>query len=135
MILKPTAVSRGLVGEIVSRFERKGLKLVQLRVKKISREEAEKLYSVHRDKPFFKGLVDAITSGPVVLMVLEGREAVQVVRKMIGATDPVKAEAGTIRGDYGLDITDNLVHASDSTESFEKECFIFFTQQELEKTH
>ncbi|MEM2096527.1 MAG: nucleoside-diphosphate kinase [Candidatus Caldarchaeum sp.] len=135
VILKPSAVSRGLVGEIVSRFERKGLRLVGLKLWRISKAEAERLYHVHRGKPFFEGLLEAITSGPVVLLVLEGREAVQVVRKLIGATDPVKAEPGTVRGDYGLEITDNLVHASDSRESFELECFIFFTPEELQKTH
>ncbi|MEM2237059.1 MAG: nucleoside-diphosphate kinase [Candidatus Caldarchaeum sp.] len=131
VILKPSAVSRGLVGEIISRLERKGLRLKQLRTKIISREEAERLYEVHQGKPFFEGLVETITSGPVVLMVWEGREAVQVVRKLIGATDPVKAEPGTIRGDFGLDITDNLIHASDSRESFEKECSIFFRPDEV----
>ncbi|MEM1946107.1 MAG: nucleoside-diphosphate kinase [Candidatus Caldarchaeum sp.] len=131
VILKPSAVSRGLVGEIISRLERKGLRLKQLRTKMISRDEAERLYEIHRGKPFFEGLVETITSGPVVLMVWEGREAIQVVRKLMGATDPVKAEPGTIRGDYGLDITDNLIHASDSRESFEKECFIFFGPDEV----
>jgi nucleoside-diphosphate kinase len=97
----------------------------------ITKSEAELLYDVHRGKPFFDDLVKTITSGKVVLMVLEGREAVQVVRKMIGATDPVKAEPGTIRGDYGLEITDNLVHASDSKESFEKEYRIFFKPEEI----
>ncbi|MEM4281100.1 MAG: nucleoside-diphosphate kinase [Candidatus Caldarchaeum sp.] len=131
VILKPSAVSRGLVGEIISRLERKGLRLKQLRTKIISREEAERLYEIHRGKPFFEGLVETITSGPVVLMVWEGREAIQVVRKLMGATDPVKAEPGTIRGDFGLDITDNLIHASDSRESFEEECFIFFRPDEV----
>ncbi|MEM2224876.1 MAG: nucleoside-diphosphate kinase [Candidatus Caldarchaeum sp.] len=131
VILKPSAVSRGLVGEIISRLERKGLRLKQLRTKMISRDEAERLYEIHRGKPFFEGLVETITSGPVVLMVWEGREAIQVVRKLMGATDPVKAEPGTIRGDYGLDITDNLIHASDSRESFERECFIFFGPDEV----
>jgi nucleoside-diphosphate kinase len=131
VILKPSAVSRGLVGEIISRFERKGLRLLQMRLAMIAKSEAELLYDVHRGKPFFDDLVKTITSGKVVLMVLEGREAVQVVRKMIGATDPVKAEPGTIRGDYGLEITDNLVHASDSKESFEKEYRIFFKPEEI----
>jgi nucleoside-diphosphate kinase len=102
-----------------------------MRLAMITKSEAELLYDVHRGKPFFDDLVKTITSGKVVLMVLEGREAVQVVRKMIGATDPVKAEPGTIRGDYGLEITDNLVHASDSKESFEKEYRIFFKPEEI----
>lgn len=133
VILKPNAVIRGLVGEIVSRFEKKGLKLVELQMRRMTRDEAARLYEVHRGKPFYDDLLEAITAGPVVLMVLEGRQAVDVVRKLIGSTDPVKAEPGTVRGDYGLDITDNLVHASDSRESFEKESSIFF--KELGKTH
>ncbi len=102
-----------------------------MRLAMMTKSEAELLYDVHRGKPFFEDLVKTITSGKVVLMVLEGREAVQVVRKLIGATDPVKAEPGTIRGDYGLEITDNLVHASDSKESFEKEYRIFFKPEEI----
>mgnify|MGYP001034158655 FL=1 len=131
VILKPSAVARGLVGEIISRFERKGLRLLQLRSAILTKGEAERLYEVHKGKLFYDDLIKTITSGRVVLMVWEGREAVQVVRKLIGSTDPVKAEPGTIRGDYGLDITDNLVHASDSKESFEKECYIFFKPEEL----
>ncbi|MCS7137901.1 MAG: nucleoside-diphosphate kinase [Candidatus Caldarchaeum sp.] len=133
VILKPNAVIRGLVGEIVSRFEKKGLKLVELQMRRMTRDEAARLYDVHKGKPFYDDLLEAITAGPVVLMVLEGRQAVDVVRKLIGSTDPVKAEPGTVRGDYGLDITDNLVHASDSRESFEKESSIFF--KGLGKTH
>ncbi|MCS7133600.1 MAG: nucleoside-diphosphate kinase [Candidatus Caldarchaeum sp.] len=133
VILKPNAVKRGLVGELLSRFERKGLKLVELCLKQLTRDEAARLYEVHRGKAFYDDLLNAITAGPVVLMVLEGRQAVEVVRKLIGATDPTKAEPGTIRGDYGLDITDNLVHASDSPESFQKESAIFFSVSE--KTH
>jgi nucleoside-diphosphate kinase len=133
VILKPSAVSRGLVGEIISRFERKGLKPLAMQLKQLTRDEAARLYEVHRGKPFYEDLLKAITKGPVVLMVLEGRQAVEVVRKLIGATDPVKAEPGTIRGDYGLDITDNLVHASDSAEAYQRESAIFFTG--LEKTH
>ncbi|MEM0349476.1 MAG: nucleoside-diphosphate kinase [Candidatus Caldarchaeum sp.] len=133
VILKPSAVSRGLVGEIISRFERKGLRPLAIQLKQLTRDEAARLYEVHRGKPFYEDLLTAITRGPVVLLVLEGRQAVEVVRKLIGATDPVKAEPGTIRGDYGLDITDNLVHASDSVESFQRESAIFFPS--LEKTH
>lgn len=132
VILKPNAVQRGLVGEIISRFERKGLKIVELQMKKMTQDEAARLYAVHKGRSFYDNLLNAITAGPVVLMILEGRQAVEVVRKLIGATDPVKAEPGTIRGDYGIDITDNLVHASDSQESYEKESAIFFPS--LEKT-
>jgi nucleoside-diphosphate kinase len=131
IILKPSAVSRQLVGEIVGRLERKGLKLVQAKVKEISREEAERLYAVHRGKPFYEDLIKTITSARVVLMVWEGRSAIEVVRKLIGNTDPVKAEPGTVRGDFGLEITDNLIHASDSLESYQAEHSIFFTESEL----
>ncbi len=131
VILKPSCVNRGLIGEVIARFERKGLKLIQAKMKKVTEEEAKQLYSVHEGKPFFNDLIKVITSSRVMLMVWEGRDAVAVVRKLIGATDPVKAEPGTIRGDYGLDITDNLIHASDSKESYEREHSIFFTEQEL----
>ncbi len=132
VILKPSCVSRGLMGEVIARLERKGLRLVQAKMRNISQEEARRLYKVHEGKPFFNDLIRVITSGRVMLMVWEGRSAVEVVRKLIGATDPVKAEPGTIRGDYGLDITDNLIHASDSVESYEYEHAIFFTREELE---
>ncbi|HID04914.1 MAG TPA: nucleoside-diphosphate kinase [Candidatus Caldiarchaeum subterraneum] len=131
VILKPSCVNRGLMGEVIARFERKGLRLVQAKVKRVTEEEAKRLYSVHEGKPFFNDLIRVITSSRVMLMVWEGRDAVAVVRKLIGATDPVKAEPGTIRGDYGLDITDNLIHASDSRESYEREHRIFFTEEEL----
>ena len=131
VILKPSCVNRGLMGEVIARFERKGLRLVQAKMKQITEEEARRLYSVHEGKPFFNDLIRVITSSRVMLMVWEGREAISVVRKLIGATDPVKAEPGTIRGDYGLDITDNLIHASDSKESYEREHSIFFTEKEL----
>jgi len=131
VILKPSAVERGLIGEIVGRLERKGLRLVQARLMRMSRDEAERLYSVHRGKPFYEDLVRTISSGKVVVMIWEGRSAIEVVRRLIGSTDPVKAEPGTIRGDLGLDLTDNLIHASDSVESFEREGVIFFTSEEL----
>ena len=129
--MKPSCVNRGLMGEVIARFERKGLRLVQAKMKQITEDEAKRLYSVHEGKPFFNDLIRVITSSRVMLMVWEGREAINVVRKLIGATDPVKAEPGTIRGDYGLDITDNLIHASDSKESYEREHSIFFTEKEL----
>ncbi len=131
VILKPSAVERRLIGEIVGRLERKGLRLVQARLMRMSRGEAERLYSVHRGKPFYEDLVRTISSGSVVVMIWEGRSAIEVVRRMVGSTDPVKAEPGTIRGDLGLDLTDNLIHASDSIESFEREGVIFFTSEEL----
>ncbi len=131
VMLKPSAVERGLLGEIVSRFERKGLKIVAMKTIRMRREEAERLYEVHRGKHFYDQLVSTITGRQVLVMVLEGRSAISVVRRLIGATDPVNAEPGTIRGDLGLEITDNLVHASDSNESYEREHRIFFHESEL----
>ncbi|MEB3758127.1 MAG: nucleoside-diphosphate kinase [Desulfurococcales archaeon] len=132
VMIKPDAVKRGLIGEIVSRLERKGLKIKALKMVKLTRERAEQLYSVHRDKPFFNDLVEFVTSGPVVAMVLEGDSAISVVRLLIGSTDARKAAPGTIRGDFALDIQENVVHASDSPESFEREYRVFFTPEEIE---
>ena len=132
VMLKPSCVERGLIGEVISRFERKGLKIIQLKVEKISREKAEKLYEVHRGKPFYQNLINAVAGKTVVLMVLEGRRAISVVRKLVGATDPAEAEAGTIRGDLAFEITDNLIHAADSQESYQREHKIFFSEDELE---
>ncbi len=131
-MLKPSCVQRGLIGEVISRFERKGLRIVQLKVEKMSREKAAELYKVHYGKPFYENLINTIADKTVVLMVLEGRKAISVVRRLIGATDPVEAEAGTIRGDLALELTDNLIHASDSQESYEREHRIFFDEGELQ---
>ncbi len=131
VMIKPDAVKRGLVGEIIARFERKGFKIKALKMKWLTKEEAEKLYEVHRGKPFFQELVDFITSGPVVAMILEGPSAIDVVRLMIGATDGRKAAPGTIRGDYALDIGANVIHASDSKEAYEREHRVFFTEEEI----
>lgn len=128
VMIKPDGVRRGLIGEIISRFERKGLKIVALKMLHMAREQAEELYSVHRDKPFFNDLVEFVTSGPVVVMILEGEGAISVVRTLIGPTDGRKAPPGTIRGDFALSIQENIVHASDSPESFEREHKIFFNQ-------
>ena len=131
IFLKPSAVERKLVGEIISRFERRGFDIVALKMMVMDRETAENFYSVHRGKPFFNDLINTVSGRPIVAMVLRGRDAINVVRKMIGATDPVKAEPGTIRGDYGLDITDNIIHASDSLESFNREVKILFPELNL----
>ncbi|ASJ11080.1 nucleoside-diphosphate kinase [Thermococcus sp. P6] len=134
VILKPDAVVRGLMGEIISRFEKRGLKIVGMKMIWIDRELAEKHYEEHRGKPFFEGLVDYITKAPSVVMVVEGRYAVSVVRKMCGATDPKDAEPGSIRGDYGLDVGDaiyNVIHASDSPESAEREITLYFKPEEI----
>jgi len=126
IVVKPDAVRRGLVGEIVGRFERKGFAVKKLQMQTMSKQQAEEFYSVHKDKPFYPELVAFITSGPVVGAVLSGRDAVATVRRMVGATKSWEASAGTIRGDFGLGLTDNTVHASDSAESFTKESGVFF---------
>ena len=121
IVIKPDAVKRGLVGQIISRFEAKGFVIRELRMITLTKEKAEEFYSVHKGKPFFKDLVDFITSGPVVAAVLEGRNAIEAVRIMIGSTDASKAPPGSIRGDFSLGLTDNSIHASDSLESFQRE--------------
>jgi nucleoside-diphosphate kinase len=126
LIIKPDAVRRRLVGEILARIERKGLRLDELRSMRVDRALAERHYTEHREKPFFAELVEFITSGDVVVAKVSGRQAVSVLRSMMGATDPVTSAAGTIRGDYGLEITENLVHGSDSAESAEREIALFF---------
>lgn len=131
IVIKPDAVRRGLVGEILSRFEKKGFKILALKMLRLTREQAEEFYKVHRYKPFFEELVNFVTSGPVVAAILEGESAISVVRLMIGATDARKAEPGTIRGDYGLSILENLIHASDSPEMFIHESRVVFTEEEL----
>jgi len=130
-LVKPDGVQRGLVGEILRRFESRGLKLVGLKMARISRALAEDYYGEHKGKPFFLGLVDYVTSGPAVAMLWEGEGAVAVVRKMMGATDPAKAEPGTIRADFGLTISRNVVHGSDSVESAEREAALFFRPEEI----
>lgn len=131
VMLKPSCVNRGLIGEVISRFERKGLVIKGLKMLVMTRELAERLYEVHKGKEFYEKLINTVTGKRVVALLLEGREAITVVRKLIGATDPAKAEPGTIRGDLGLDLTDNIIHASDSRESYHREAPIFFDQSEL----
>ncbi len=131
VMVKPDGVQRGLVGEIIRRLERKGLKIVAMKMLKIDEDLAKEHYAEHREKPFFKNLVEYITSGPVVAMVVEGKEAVRVVRNLVGATNPVEANPGTIRGDFGLDIGRNVVHASDSIESAKREISLFFKPEEI----
>ncbi|MHC1566694.1 MAG: nucleoside-diphosphate kinase [Candidatus Syntropharchaeia archaeon] len=131
LMVKPDGVQRGLVGEIISRFEKRGFKIVGLKLTRIDRETAKKHYAEHEGKPFFDGLVDYITSAPTVSMVIEGKNAVSVVRKMVGATDPKNAPPGTIRGDFALEVGRNIIHASDSPESAEREISLFFNESEL----
>jgi nucleoside-diphosphate kinase len=129
--VKPDAVQRGLIGEIIGRFEKRGLKVVGIKFLQITREMAEKHYAEHKGKPFFEGLVSFITSGPVVAMAWEGKNAVQLARNTLGATNPNAAAPGTIRGDLAIDMGRNVVHASDSPESAARELSIFFTEKEL----
>lgn len=126
IMVKPDGVRRGLVGEIISRLERKGLTLEKARMLSIEEELARRHYEEHVEKPFFGDLLEFITSGPVVAMEWSGESAVSVCRDLMGATDPKAASPGTIRGDYGLEVTQNLVHGSDSSESAERELEIFF---------
>ncbi len=131
VLVKPDGVQRGLVGEIVSRLERKGLRIAALKMLRMDRGMAEQHYDVHRDRPFFSSVVEFIASGPVVAAVIEGDNAVDVVRQTMGETDPLKAAPGTIRGDFGLEIEQNLVHGSDSVETARKEIPLFFTDDEI----
>lgn len=131
VMLKPDAIQRNLAGEIISRLEKRGLKLVAIKMLKISREMAGQHYAEHEGKPFFQSLVDFITSGPVIAMIWEGQNAVQVVRKMMGSTDPQAAEAGTIRGDYALFTGNNVIHGSDSARSAAREMALFFSGSEI----
>ncbi len=131
LLVKPDGYKRGLVGEVIKRLEDKGLILIGLKLVRLKEEEAENLYSVHKDKPFFSKLVRLITSGPSVASVWEGPNAINVVRKLIGKTFGFEAEAGTIRGDFGISKSQNIVHASDSPASFEHEHKIFFKSEEI----
>jgi len=131
IIVKPDGVQRGLVGEIVGRLERRGLKIVAMQMQEVSRETAERHYAEHEGKPFFAGLVDYITSAPVVVMVLEGPNAIAAARQTMGATKPNEAAPGTIRADLGLDISRNIVHGSDKAETAEREVKLYFKPEEL----
>ncbi len=128
ILVKPDAFERRLTGEVIARFERKGLSLVALKRMQADEELANTHYAEHSGKPFFGDLVSFITSGPLVAMVLEGPNAVQAARQVIGATDPVEADAGSIRGQFGTEVTFNLVHGSDSPESAERETGIWFPE-------
>ena len=131
VLAKPDAVVRGLVGQVISRFEKRGLRLAAMKMVWIDKDLANRHYSAHIGKPFFAGLVDYITSFPVVAMVWEGPSAISAVRQTMGSTNPADAAPGTIRGDFGLNISNNLVHGSDSAESAEKEISLFFGSDEI----
>ncbi len=131
IILKPDAVQRGLMGEIITRFERKGLQIVGAKLMKISQHLAERHYEAHKERPFYPGLVAFMTSSPVLVMAVRGVGAIAISRSMMGATFGSKAEAGTIRGDYGVSNSFNLIHGSDSPEAAERELDLFFDESEL----
>jgi len=128
ILIKPDAVRRNLIGEVISRIERKGLRVIAMDLRTIERETAESHYAEHVGKPFFDSVVDFITSAPLVALVAEGERAIEAFRVLAGATDPVKAPPGTIRGDYALEVSKNMVHGSDSPESAEREIKIFFPE-------
>jgi len=131
VLIKPDAMQRGLASTIISRLEEQGLKLVALKMLHMDESLAKRHYAIHADKPFFEELINYITSTPIIAIIFEGEGAVEVIRKIMGATDPAKAEAGTIRADFGLDIQRNVVHGSDSIETAEKEIKLFFNEDEI----
>ena len=128
VLVKPDGVRRGLVGEVIARCERKGLVPIALELRTLDRQTAQTHYAEHVDKPFFAGLVDFITSGPLVAAVFEGPRAIEAFRQLAGATDPVKATTGSVRGDFGLEVQTNIVHGSDSAESAKREIALFFPE-------
>jgi nucleoside-diphosphate kinase len=135
IILKPDAVQRGLIGPILTRIEQRGLRIVGMKLMQIDESLARRHYAIHEGKAFFDSLITYITSGPVVVLVVTGRNVIEIVRSMVGATNPVKAAPGTIRGDFALDIGRNLIHASDSPENGEMEVSLFFRPEELVEMH
>lgn len=126
VIIKPDGVKRGLIGEVINRYERKGLNILDIKLLKPNKDILEKHYMEHREKPFYKELISYMMSGKVLVMILEGNNAISLVRKINGKTNPLEAEPGTIRGDFGSSVTENIVHASDSKESAEREISIWF---------
>ena len=131
VMLKPDAVKRRLAGEVLGRFEKHGLKIMAAKMMIIDTDLAEKHYGEHSEKPFFKDLVEYITSGPVLATVIEGEECITLIRRMVGATNPQKADLGTIRGDYAIDTGRNIIHASDSSDSAVREISLFFEDSEI----
>ena len=128
ILVKPDAFERGLTGEILARFERKGLRIVAMKHMTVDKELAEQHYAEHRERPFFGDLVEFITGGPLVALVLEGHEAIKAARQVIGATNPLEAAPGSIRGDYALEVQTNMVHGSDAPESSAREIGLFFPE-------
>jgi nucleoside-diphosphate kinase len=131
VLIKPDAVQRGLAGEVISRLEKKGLKIVAMKMLHMDQALAQRHYAVHKGKAFFDDLVNFITSGPVIAIILQGENAVEIIRQMMGATDPARASGGTIRGDFGIDIGHNLVHGSDSLQNASQEIDLFFSPEDI----
>tara|TARA_Y100000590_G_scaffold91068_1_gene102730 strand:+ start:12112 stop:12516 length:405 start_codon:yes stop_codon:yes gene_type:complete len=121
ILIKPDGVKKRHIGDIINRFEERGFNILNIRMLTLNSDQASDFYSIHKEKPFFSELIDYITSGPIVQVVLEGNSAIEVVRHMVGATNSLKADSGTIRGDFGLSHTENVIHASDSVDSFNRE--------------
>lgn len=130
LMVKPDGVQRNLIGEVLSRFEKKGFKLIAAKMMVIPKELAQEHYAEHKERPFYGELVDFITSGPVFAMIWEGDEVISVARNMMGATNPKDAAPGTIRGDFGIQVSQNIIHGSDSPESAEREMGLFFNQED-----
>lgn len=135
IIIKPDGVQRGLIGAIISRLENRGLKIVAMKMIQMDEELARRHYAIHEGKPFFEKLINYITSGPVVVMIVEGPRAIEIVRRTMGATNPADASPGTIRADFALEIGRNLIHGSDSLETAEKEIELFFHPSEILSYH
>ncbi len=135
VLIKPDAIQRELAGEIIARLEKKGLKIAAMKMLQMDKALAQRHYAIHKGKAFFDRLVDFITSGPIIAIVFQGKNAVAVIRLAMGETDPAKANAGTIRGSFGLDIEHNLIHGSDSVENAAKEIDIFFSAEEILDYH
>jgi len=131
VLIKPDAVQRGLAGTILSRIERRGFRIVALKMIHMDKALAQRHYAIHKEKPFFNDLVQFITSSPIIASVFEGERAIAIIRQTMGATDPAKASPGTVRGDFGLDVQQNLVHGSDSAENASKEIELFFKPEEI----
>ena len=131
VLIKPDAIQRALAGQIISRLERKGLKIVAMKMLHVDKNLARRHYAIHKGKTFFDDLVSLITSSPLIAIVFQGRDAVQIIRQMMGDTDPARAISGTIRGDFGIDVGHNLVHGSDSPENACQEIDLFFSAEEI----
>ena len=135
VLIKPDAIGRGLAGIIISHLEKLGPKMVAIKMLHLDKTLAQRHYAIHSDKPFFENLINYISSAPIIAVIFEGREAVEIIRKAMGITDPAQAGAGTIRGDFGLDIEQNTIHGSDSIETAEEEIKLFFSENETFSHH